>query len=106
MIVLIATHVDKLPVASSGDGGGGVQQRLQDIMYTVKDAECRAVENVKAELHALQSVILLLIYLRTRCQRLVKRDGMQLVRRPSNDSWRRQATVARRTAGSGAEDGR
>jgi len=50
VIVLVATHVDKL--SSTSD----VQQRLQDIMYSVKDAECRAVENVKAELHSLQSV--------------------------------------------------
>jgi len=51
VIVLIATHVDKLP-----PDGGAVQQRLQDIMYSVKDAECRAVENIKSELQTLQSV--------------------------------------------------
>jgi len=49
--MLIATHVDKLLPDS-----GAVQQRLQDIMYSVKDAECRAVENIKSELHSLQSV--------------------------------------------------
>jgi len=56
VIVLIATHVDKLRGGADDGGGSVLQQRLQDIMYSVKDAECRAVENVKAELHALQYV--------------------------------------------------
>jgi len=51
VIVLVATHIDKMP-----PGGSAIQQRLQDIMYSVKDAECRAVENIKSEQQTLRSV--------------------------------------------------
>lgn len=54
--MLVATHVDKLP-----PDGNAVQQRLQDIMYGVKDAECRAVENIKSELQTLRYSAFLLL---------------------------------------------
>lgn len=49
VILLAGTHVDKMAV-----DGDVIEQRLQDIIYSVQDAERRAIENIKSELEFLR----------------------------------------------------
>jgi len=48
---LVGTHLDKLPPKGKTDL---LQKKLQDITYNIKDAEGKAIENIRTEINALR----------------------------------------------------
>lgn len=47
----MGTHLDKLPPKGNADL---LQKKFQDITYNVKDAEGKAIENIRTEINALR----------------------------------------------------
>ena len=51
-LILVGTHQDEMQPTSAQDDEN-VDKRLQDILYSIKDAEGRAMENIKSEINSL-----------------------------------------------------